>query len=85
MSIINKLRLNASKVDKSIIFPDGNDERTIKAANELLSNKLCKVSLIGDRVIDADKAEFVSNYSICSRIEQTIGLSDEEIGRIFAN
>ena len=35
MSIINKLRLNASKVDKSIIFPDGNDERTIKAANEL--------------------------------------------------
>lgn len=49
MSIINKLRLNASKTNKSIIFPDGNDERTIKAANELLSNKLCSVSLIGDR------------------------------------
>lgn len=49
MSIINKLRLNAAKADKSIIFPDGNDERTIKAANELLSNKLCRVSLIGDR------------------------------------
>ena len=49
MSIINKLRLNASKTNKSIIFPDGNDERTVKAANELLSNKLCSVSLIGDR------------------------------------
>ena len=49
MSIIEKLRINAGKKNKSIIFSDGNDERTIKAAYELISNKLCRPSLIGDR------------------------------------
>lgn len=49
MSIIEKLRINAGKKNKSIIFPDGNDERTIKAAYELMSHKLCRPSLIGDR------------------------------------
>ncbi|MDE7034590.1 MAG: phosphate acetyltransferase, partial [Mucispirillum sp.] len=49
MSIIEKLRINAGKKNKSIIFSDGNDERTIKAAHELISNKLCRPSLIGDR------------------------------------
>ena len=47
MSIIEKLRINAGKKNKSIIFSDGNDERTIKAAYELISNKLCRPSLIG--------------------------------------
>ncbi len=49
MSIINKLRINAAQKNKSIIFADGNDERTIKAAYELVSNNLCRPSLIGDK------------------------------------
>ena len=49
MGILAKLRDNALKLEKSIILPDGNDERTVKAAHELLSNKLCKVSLVGDK------------------------------------
>ena len=49
MSIIEKLRINAGKKNKSIIFADGNDERTIKAAYELISKKLCRPSLIGDK------------------------------------
>ena len=49
MGILAKLRDNALKLEKSIILPDGNDERTIKAAHELLSNKLCKVGIVGDK------------------------------------
>ena len=49
MGILAKLRDNALKSDKSIILPDGNDERTIRAAYELLHEKLCRLSVIGDR------------------------------------
>ncbi len=50
MSIINKLKENAKKLEKSIILPDGNDERTIKAAYELKKDGLCKnIALIGDK------------------------------------
>lgn len=49
MGILAKLKDNALKSDKSIILPDGNDERTIRAAYELLHEKLCRLSLIGDR------------------------------------
>ena len=48
MGILAKLKENALKLDKSIILPDGNDERTIKAAYELLHENICKVSLVGD-------------------------------------
>lgn len=49
MGILSKLRDNALKSDKSIILPDGNDERTIRAAYELIHEKLCRLSVVGDR------------------------------------
>lgn len=49
MGILSKLKDNALKQDKLIILPDGNDERTIKAAYELLHEKLCRLSVVGDR------------------------------------
>lgn len=49
MSIIDKLRVNAGGKNKSIIFADGNDERTVKAAYELVTDKLCKPALIGNK------------------------------------
>lgn len=49
MGILAKLRENALKSDKSIILPDGNDERTVRAAYELIHEKLCRLSIVGDR------------------------------------
>ncbi len=49
MGVIAELRENAAKLNKSIIFADGDDERTISAAYELTKDKLCKVSLVGNR------------------------------------
>ena len=46
-------------------------------------NKNISVSLINEQVIDVDNAEVISNYGICSRIEQIIGLSSDEINSIM--
>lgn len=48
-----------------------------------MQNKDISISLEGDKVIDVENAEFISNYNICARIEQIISLSDEEKSRIF--
>ena len=48
-----------------------------------MANKDISITLVGDKVIDTDNAEFISNYNICARIEQIISLSDEEKRRIF--
>lgn len=48
-----------------------------------LKNKDISISLVGDKVIDTDNAEFISNYNICARIEQIISLSDDEKSKIF--
>lgn len=49
MGVISELKKNALNKNKSIILTDGDDERTIQAAYELLNNNLCSVSLIGNR------------------------------------
>lgn len=41
------------------------------------------ISLIGDRVIDINAHDIISNYGICSRIEQFLKLKDSEKSLIF--
>ncbi len=57
MGVISKLRENALKLNKSIILADGNDERTVAAAYELISNKICSVTLAGSREFILPKYE----------------------------
>lgn len=47
MSLIKNLRENAAKVKKTIVLPESDDIRTLKAASFLAVNKICKVILVG--------------------------------------
>lgn len=51
MNLIEKIRLNASKLGKSIVLPESGDMRTLKAAAYLANNSICKPILIGNEDI----------------------------------
>lgn len=48
MEIIQKIREEASKRNKTIVFPEGFEERTLKAAEFLYKNKLVTPILLGN-------------------------------------
>ncbi|MCA1803651.1 MAG: phosphate acetyltransferase [Rhodothermaceae bacterium] len=48
MDIIQQIRTHAKAAAKNIVLPETEDARTLKAAEFLLREKICKVSLIGD-------------------------------------
>ena len=47
MSIINKFRESAGKINRKIVLPEGEEERIIRAAGYLSEQKLVKPILIG--------------------------------------
>ena len=47
MDLLSSIRKNAAKRGKHIVLPEGEDERTIKAASILASEDICRVTLIG--------------------------------------
>jgi len=65
MDLITKIREKAKKNLKTIVLPEGVEERTLKAAETIKKENIAKVILLGDE----DKIKEVgSNYDI-SRIE----------------
>lgn len=48
MAIIDKLKANALDNKKRIVLPEGEDERTLKAAAEIIGKKYAEPILIGD-------------------------------------
>ncbi|BAI81270.1 phosphate acetyltransferase [Deferribacter desulfuricans SSM1] len=48
MSLMQNYWEKAKELQKTIVLPEGNDERTIEAANTLLENKLAKVIVLGN-------------------------------------
>ncbi|MDP4265948.1 MAG: phosphate acetyltransferase [Bacteroidota bacterium] len=48
MDLLQKIRLSAQKNNKRIVLPEGTEERTIKAANIALKEKLAQIILIGN-------------------------------------
>jgi phosphate acetyltransferase len=57
MGFIENIKERASKLNKTIVLPEGNDERTIKAAAILHNEKITKVVLLGDEEEIRGKAE----------------------------
>lgn len=53
---LNDLKLKASKLSRVVVLPESNDERVLLACNELLSNKLCKIILLGEKAEILNKA-----------------------------
>lgn len=48
MELLEKIKANAKKQCKRIVLPEGTEERTIKAADEIISEGIAKIILIGN-------------------------------------
>lgn len=48
MDLLDKIKTKAKTLNKRIVLPEGLEERTLKAADELLKEEIVKIVLIGD-------------------------------------
>lgn len=65
MSILEKIRQNASKRPRVIVLPESGDPRTIEASNYILDHSIAKLLLIGkDDVRDRIKAKNTKDLEI---------------------
>ena len=48
MELLDRIKLNAKKLNMRIVLPEGYEERNIKAADEVISEGLARIILIGD-------------------------------------
>ncbi|TVQ15521.1 MAG: phosphate acetyltransferase [Balneolaceae bacterium] len=62
MDIIKQIRTHAKAAAKNIVLPETEDTRTLKAAEFLLKENICRVTLIGDEaeIREAAEAEAIS-------------------------
>ena len=51
MGLLDRIVDRAKKLDKTIVLPEGEDRRTIEAAQKLTEQGICKVVLLGDEEI----------------------------------
>ena len=49
MNFLNETLNKASQIDKHIVLPEGFDERVIKAAERLSSEKICRITVLGNK------------------------------------
>ena len=57
MELMQKIRENARKANKRIVLAEGMEERTLKAADIILSEGLAQIVLLGNREFIAGKAK----------------------------
>lgn len=48
MELIDKIKENARKLNKKIVLPEGTEERTIRAADEIIGDGLANIVLLGN-------------------------------------
>ena len=46
MELINTIKQKARKLNRNIVLPEGTEERTLKAADEIIGDGLARVILI---------------------------------------
>lgn len=74
MSLMNTIRENAQKASRCIVLPEGTEERTLKAADFILKEKIARIILIGnkaeiDRKVIEFGLQFISNARIIDPVE----------------
>lgn len=74
MPLMTTIRENARKVSKCIVLPEGTEERTLKAADFILKEKIARIILIGNKSEIEKKAvefglQFISNARIIDPVE----------------
>lgn len=64
MNLLESIRISAQNLDKTIILPEGTEERTLKAANTILAEEIASLILMGDKNEILKKAEEGGLYHI---------------------
>ncbi len=59
--IMDSIRLRASKLNKHIVLPEGNDERVVKASAEIVKQGIARITLLGD---EADIKKLCPNVDL---------------------
>ncbi len=63
MKLIKEIKKSAKLKGKTIVLPEGTEERTLQAANEILENEIAKIILLGDKNEISNKSkEFGLEY-----------------------
>ena len=57
MDLLQQIKVNAIKAQKCIVLPEGEEERTLKAADTILSEKIARLILLGNPSVIAKKAK----------------------------
>ena len=79
MSLMNTIRENAQIADKCIVLPEGTEERTLKAADFILKEKIARIILIGSKSeIDKKIVEFGLQFISQARIIDPVENPDKE-------
>ena len=78
MELLDKIRANAQKHNMRIVLPESLEERTLKAADEIITEKLAKVILIGRR----DEINSKANELGLSRISDAIVIDPESYEKL---
>ncbi|MCL1998906.1 MAG: phosphate acetyltransferase [Turicibacter sp.] len=75
MNFLESIKGRAKTANKTIVLPEANDPRTIKAAETILAEKLAKVILIGNpNEVKVNGAECIDpqNYAEADRLAETL-------------
>ena len=57
MDLMQTIKANAMKANKCIVLPEGEEERTLKAADIIAKEKLARLILLGNPTVIAEKAK----------------------------
>jgi phosphate acetyltransferase len=69
MDLLQKIKENAKKHSKKIVLPEGTEERTLKAADQIIEEGLAQIILIGN---PAEITKLASEYSLKNIDKATI-------------
>lgn len=64
MSLLESIRQSAKELQKTIVLPEGLEERTLQAANTIINEKLAQIILMGNKQQIQDKAASMQLDSI---------------------
>lgn len=86
MDLISQIRESASNLSKRIVFPEGLEARTLKAADEIISENIAKPILIGNNSEILAKAKELSLKNIEKATFDPINYSkkDEYINLLYS-
>lgn len=71
MDLLSSIKTNAQKHYKRIVLPEGTEERTLKAADIVISEKIAQITLLGnpDRIWDLAKSYGLKNIDKATIID----------------